>query len=240
MPRRVDHGERRKQIIDALLRVVGRDGLTSVTMRAVAAEAGMSLRLVQYYFDTKALLLHAALRHLERRSHDRWTARLAALPSLPSARDRVEHFLLEALPTDEESRVFHLVWTSYAVLAMTDPELARLPFVAGPDRVERQLAEMLRVAESRGELAADSIPETEAARLVTLGHGLGTSVLVGQRSAEDATAVLRYHLDRVLPMPVREASPTSLSSPTEATDDETHATKPGTGTNPDPKARAAR
>lgn len=240
MPRRVDHDERRKQIIDALLRVVGRDGLTSVTMRAVAAEAGMSLRLVQYYFDTKALLLHAALRHLERRSHDRWTARLAALPSLPSARDRVEHFLLEALPTDEESRVFHLAWTSYAVLAMTDPELARLPFVAGPDRVERQLAEMLRMAESRGELAADSIPETEAARLVTLGHGLGTSVLVGQRSAEAATAVLRYHLDRVLPRPVREASPTSLSSPAEATYDETRATKPGAGTNPDPEARAVR
>ncbi|MEY7973706.1 TetR family transcriptional regulator C-terminal domain-containing protein [Saccharomonospora xinjiangensis] len=136
------------------------------------------------------------------------------------------------MPTDQESRVFHLVWTSYAVLAMTDPELARLPFVAGPDRLERQLAEVLRMAESRGELAADSDPDTEAARLVTLGHGLGTSVLVGQRSAEAAMAVLRYHLDRVLPKPEREVSPISLSSSAEATYDETRATEPGTGTNP--------
>ena len=207
MPKRVDHAERRARIIDALLRVAGREGLAAVTMRAVAAEAGVSLRLVQYYFDTKADLLHAVLEDLERRSHERWNARLTALPSAPSTRDHVEQFLAEALPTDEPSRVFHLVWTSYAVLAMTDPELARLPFVAGPDRLERHLTETLRTAQQRGELVADTDPAIEAARLVTLTHGLGTSLLVGQRSEQEATAVLHYHLDRVLPRVERADQP---------------------------------
>ncbi|EHR62679.1 TetR/AcrR family transcriptional regulator [Saccharomonospora cyanea] len=231
MPRKVDHGERKAQIIGALLRVAGREGLAAVTMRAVAAEAGMSLRLVQYYFDTKAQLLHATLEHLEQRSHERWNARLSALSAQPSTRDHVERFLAEALPTDEDSRLFHLVWTSYAVLAMTDPELARRPFVSGPDRLERHLAEALRTAEERGELAPGADPETEAARLVTLEHGLGTSVLVGQRSAEAAMAVLHYHLDRVLPRSRKAAQPgTQASDPptssTESASGEVLATKP--------------
>jgi hypothetical protein len=32
------------------------------------------------------------------------------------------------------------VWTSYALLTMTDAKLAALPFIAGPDRLERLLS----------------------------------------------------------------------------------------------------
>ncbi|PRY01641.1 TetR/AcrR family transcriptional regulator [Allonocardiopsis opalescens] len=191
------HAARRDQIVQALVRVAAREGLHAVTMRSVAAEARVSLRLVQYYFDTKAGLTHAALDHLEHESAERWAERLAGLPAGAPARARVEAFLAEALPTDERSRVFHRVWTSYAVLAMTDPELAAQPFVAGPKRVERRLAEVLTRAQHDGELPADREPGAEAARLLALNHGLGTSVLVGQRSAEAAASILRYHLDRL-------------------------------------------
>ncbi|GAB3484352.1 TetR/AcrR family transcriptional regulator [Amycolatopsis cihanbeyliensis] len=192
MPKTVDHAERRAQIVAGLLRLAGRAGLHAVTMRSVAAESGVSLRLVQYYFRSKAQLMQAALEHLERESHRRWTDRLAGRAD---PRAVLEAFLVEGLPTDEQSRTFHLLWTSYAVLAMTDPELAEQPFVAGPNRLERQLAEVLRRARAGGELAANAEPDVEAARLLTLNHGLGTSVMVGQRTAEDATRVLRYHLD---------------------------------------------
>ncbi|TDD68693.1 TetR/AcrR family transcriptional regulator [Actinomadura rubrisoli] len=191
MPRTADHDARREQIADGLVRVAGRDGLHAVTMRSVAAEAGVSLRLVQYYFDSKAELMNAALRRLERLSRERWEARLAALPE-PSPRAFVEALLEEALPTDPESRAFHQVWTSYAVLSITDPSLAARPFVDGPDRLERQIAEALDGAIRRG---AD--PRTEAARLLALVHGLGTGVLVGQRSPAAALDVLRYHLDEL-------------------------------------------
>ncbi|MFB8061103.1 TetR family transcriptional regulator, partial [Kitasatospora purpeofusca] len=52
MTARVDHEERRRQIAEALLRIADTQGLQSASMRAVAAEAGVSLRLVQYYFET--------------------------------------------------------------------------------------------------------------------------------------------------------------------------------------------
>ena len=53
MPRRVDHVERRAHITAALLRIAATRGLQAVTMREVAAEAGLSLRLVQYYMNDK-------------------------------------------------------------------------------------------------------------------------------------------------------------------------------------------
>ncbi|WP_242901543.1 TetR/AcrR family transcriptional regulator [Actinomadura terrae] len=194
MPRTADHDARRAQITDGLVRVAGRDGLHAVTMRSVAAEAGVSLRLVQYYFESKAQLMNAALERLERLSRERWAARLAALPA-PSPRAFVEALLAEALPTDPESRAFHQVWTSYAVLSMTDPSLADQPFVDGPERLERQLAQALDGAVADGSVPPSADTATEAARLLALVHGLGTSVLVGRRTPESAMDVLHYHLD---------------------------------------------
>ena len=193
MPRTADHDARRAQIIDGLVRVAARDGLHAVTMRSVAAAAGVSLRLVQYYFESKAQLMNAALERLERQSHERWAARLQGLRD-PSAREIVEALVAEALPTDAESRVFHQVWTSYAVLAMTDPTMAAQPFVEGPDRLERQLTEILAGARVRD-------PQVEAARLLALAHGLGMSVLVGRRDPESAMGILRHHLDELFQAP---------------------------------------
>ncbi|WP_306362228.1 TetR/AcrR family transcriptional regulator [Nocardia sp. CC227C] len=197
MPRTPDHATRRAEIAEALVRVASRDGLHAVTMRSVAAEAQVSLRLVQYYFQNKEQLLIGALQHLEQRSHRRWARRLADLPDPPPPRAVIEAFLLEALPTDAPSRVFHLVGTSYAVLAMTDPLLAAQPFISGVDRLEQQLAAALADARTAGELAEHVDVMIEATRLVTLTNGLGTSILVGQRSVDNAVAVVRYHLEQL-------------------------------------------
>lgn len=61
-------GARRKaEIVDAALRVIGRDGIPGVSMRAVAAEASIPLGTVTYYFGDKEELIEAAfLRHAQR------------------------------------------------------------------------------------------------------------------------------------------------------------------------------
>src|SRR6266568_1615372 len=61
MPKQVDHDERRRQLTEALLRIAGTRGLRAVSMREIAAEAGVSLRVVQYYFTDKQALLDSAL-----------------------------------------------------------------------------------------------------------------------------------------------------------------------------------
>ncbi|MEA3055126.1 MAG: hypothetical protein QOD30_558, partial [Actinomycetota bacterium] len=48
MPRKVDHRVRRREITDAVIRITLTGGLHTATFREVAAEAGVSVRLVQY------------------------------------------------------------------------------------------------------------------------------------------------------------------------------------------------
>jgi hypothetical protein len=44
-------------------------------------------------------------------------------------------------------------------------------------------------------------PRAEATGLLAMSAGLGTSGLLGQRTAADAAGILRHHLDRLLPGP---------------------------------------
>lgn len=61
MARRHDPG-RRQRIIDAAIRVVGRDGIAGLSHRSVAAEADVPLGSTTYHFATLEELLVAALR----------------------------------------------------------------------------------------------------------------------------------------------------------------------------------
>ncbi|MEU9148134.1 TetR family transcriptional regulator C-terminal domain-containing protein [Streptomyces sp. NPDC048349] len=197
MPKRVDHEERRSQIAEALIRVAGRRGLHAVGMRDVAAEAGVSLRLVQYYFQTKENLLFHGLQHLTDRFTARVGARLAAAGPDPGPRATVEALLLASLPTDEESRTFHLLYSSYAMLSVTDEALAAQPFIDRPDAAESALTGLIRQAQETGLADREADARTEAVSLLAMAATLGTSILVGQRKPESAVAVLHYHLDRI-------------------------------------------
>ncbi|MCZ1011748.1 TetR/AcrR family transcriptional regulator [Streptomyces lydicus] len=199
MPKRVDHEERRTQIAEALIRVAGRRGLHAIGMREVAAEAGVSLRLVQYYFETKEKLLLHGLQQLTTGLGARIADRVRAAGHAPGPRGTIEAILLEALPRDEESRAFHLVYTAYAVLSVTDETLAAQPFIDGPDAAEDVVADQLERAREAGLTPPGTDVRTEAISLLALSAGLGTSVLVGQRTPDAAAAVLRHHLDRLFP-----------------------------------------
>ncbi|MFJ2731094.1 MULTISPECIES: TetR/AcrR family transcriptional regulator [unclassified Streptomyces] len=197
MPKRVDHAQRRTEIAEALVRAAARRGLHAVGMRDVAAEAGVSLRLVQYYFETKEKLLLFGLQHLTERFEERVAARVQAAGASPGPRAVIEALLMAALPTDDESRTFHFLYTSYAVLAVTDEALAAQPFIANPDAAEDTLTGLLRQARGADLTGPGIDARDEAVSLLAMSAGLGTSILVGQRSPESAAAVLNRHLDRI-------------------------------------------
>lgn len=194
---RTDNREtRRHDITEAVLRVMARSGLHAVTMRAVATEAGVSLRLVQHYFDTKQHLMHTTLRQLAEQMAQRLQARLT---STERPRDVLQAVLAEAVPTDERSRAFHLAYTSYAVLAVTDDTLAAHPFLSAPDAMEDFVTRQLTRARDDGDLAPGLDPRTEAVTLLATAAGLGIAVLAGQRTPSQATTILYGQLARLFP-----------------------------------------
>jgi len=98
---------------------------------------------------------------------------------------------------DFGARRRHVVYTAYAVLSVTDPTLAAQPLLAGPDAMENLFVAQLRAAQAAGDMPPELDVRAEAVGLLAMSAGLGTSVLLGQRGAADALAVLRYHLDRI-------------------------------------------
>ncbi|EFL19243.1 TetR/AcrR family transcriptional regulator [Streptomyces sp. C] len=55
--------ETRQSIVDAVLRIIGQDGIAAVTNRRIAKEAGVSLGSVTYHFATQHELLRESLLH---------------------------------------------------------------------------------------------------------------------------------------------------------------------------------
>jgi AcrR family transcriptional regulator len=198
VPRRVDHEQRRRQIGEALLRIASTRGLQSATMREVAAEAGVSLRLVQYYFHTKEQLLLAALAYLAEQLTERVSASIRALGPVTS-RNVVYGTLTAVVPTDEESVRLTRAYTGFYTLLFSEPEIGERHGAAYPDKLESMLATHIAAAQEAGEVAADVDPALAAAALLALTNGLGSSVLGGQRDGAAALRILNDQLGRLFP-----------------------------------------
>lgn len=196
MPKRVDHEQRRAQIADALLRIAAARGLQAVTFREVAAEAGVSVRLVQYYFETKEQLLVRSLGHLAARLDARVRRRAGELPAPLTRRQVVEVVLTSVLPLDEERRADALASTAAYAVALTDPALAAAG-VGYPESLVRYLGGVLVTAAETGELRAGVDPAVEAPLLLAVTNGLTSAVLGGMHPPEVAVALLGAHLDRL-------------------------------------------
>ncbi|EIV92363.1 TetR/AcrR family transcriptional regulator [Frankia sp. QA3] len=213
MPKRVDHDVRRREIADALLRVAATRGLHNAGFREVAAEAGVSVRLVEYYFETKEKLLLYGLRRIGEQFGQRVGSRLAGAAAAPSGRERLELVLLATLPLGEQSRPVYLVYNQYFALALTEPALAAQPYARDPDALEAWVVEQLRACQADGRLPPEVEVADEAVALLALTVGLGNAVL-GGRPAQDARRLLARHLDRLLGPPGDGARPGTTGNPT--------------------------
>lgn len=193
MPKQVDHTARRRAIADALWRVVARDGFEEVSLRRVAAEAGVSMGLVQHYFRTKEQMLLFALDTMEELAGARFAAELAALPDPPPPRAAVRAFLFQLLPLDEAQTEGHLL---YALLG------GALRYDQIGERLRTGMAQLHQyfVAQIAAVGHAPD-PEVAAATLLALADGLAAHVLVGYLTPAAATAALDGQLDAVFGAP---------------------------------------
>src|SRR3954462_1402508 len=103
VPRIVDPEARRTAVVDALFRVVRREGVEQASLRNVADEAGLAIGSVRHYFDSHDELLVFALRELEDRVEVRVRAGAERVRAAGTSAERgplVEALLGELLPLD--------------------------------------------------------------------------------------------------------------------------------------------
>ncbi|WP_214406918.1 TetR/AcrR family transcriptional regulator [Pseudonocardia lacus] len=98
MPKIVDHEARRREIIEAVWKLISSRGFQSVTMRELATAAGYANGALTRYFPDKDAVLRAAFR----RAYDATNERAAAAIGDRGGLAALRLLCLEIMPLDEE------------------------------------------------------------------------------------------------------------------------------------------
>ena len=159
-------------VLDGVLTVLARDGLGALSVRSVAAAAGVSPAQVQYYFRTRAELVSAAFE----RASDEFLAGLAALgPGEPSLH-RLRQLIWAWLPLEGDRQDRARVWLAYAATAATDEKLAAASAKLDADLRTWFTTEFETLART-GQVNPDVEPATRAAQALALIDGVTVQAL---------------------------------------------------------------
>ncbi|MFI7108316.1 TetR/AcrR family transcriptional regulator [Nonomuraea sp. NPDC050227] len=193
MPKIVDHDARRRHIAEAVHRVIHDRGMESVSLREVAAEAGMSMGAVQYYVTTKDQMLLLALERIGIWIGDRVTA-VAARQSTPL--EVLRATVLELLPLDEERSYLNRIGQAFQASSVVSENQAAA-MRTGYSSLLSFLAEQIRAAQTAGQLAAHLDAGKEASILYAFAQGIVNATLVGHYTPKEVAALLDHHLARL-------------------------------------------
>ncbi|MRG60119.1 TetR family transcriptional regulator [Agromyces sp. CFH 90414] len=197
MPRLADHDHRRRQITDAARRVVARGGLPAATFQSIAAEADLSVRLVQYYFGTKDDVLRATRQAVaaDAALHIASAVSEAADADAADPREVIRAILLEVLPVDAARRDDSMVLNAFFFDEITG---------GASDAPSRDAAGAANYLET---LVRDRIvltgtdrrtAEIDARLIVAAASGLAQAMLADRELAPQAGELLDRLLDRML------------------------------------------
>ncbi len=199
MPKEVDHDQRRNELADAVLRVVARGGVGSMTLREAATEAGWSTGALNHYFEGKRDMLEGALR----RAMHLIATQVREAHQLADSREALERMLTSVLPVDETRLGFARVWLSFCgeAIAMNDIRT----YLATSDVAWRHdLAAVIRRGQESGQFAPDLDPDWISDCLGALNDGMSIrTVLQDQRlTPRSARETVRSWIDALAPAPV--------------------------------------
>ena len=181
----VNSGEqvgRQSRILEAALDLLSRHGISGVSMRAVAREAGVALGLVNYYYDDKTSLIRAALHRVD--EHD---LKLVA-PDPSSAPDEQLRKALRRVAGAE------LLTTRYLSLRLHLWALAQ----ADEDYAEINAAAFDRYLDGLASLVSNAVPglpweqcRERAADIVVVQNGMWLTALLGIDKAAIQRSIAR-------------------------------------------------
>ena len=168
MPKVVDHDERREELLEAVWRVLARDGLNGTTIRSIADETGWSAGVLAHYFTDKEDILISALHLSHERIGARWEEKLEDLQGLAALRELV----MDNLPLDDEreleTKLELILWDRSVASEETRTALTHRGSPTLIERLEKLVAE----AQAAGEISTDEPSGEVAERLLGLIDGL--------------------------------------------------------------------
>jgi AcrR family transcriptional regulator len=188
----VDAGERRRDIAEAVWRVIRRDGLSGASVRNVAREAGTSMGSLRHWFATQDELLHFAMTLVVERARGRAEAAAALGGPLPA---RLLRVLEETLPLDEERQAETEVWLALTARALVDPRLAELRDRSATE-LQALCGSVVRALGAAGQTRPGLDLDLEGERLYAVLDGLAVHAVTRPSAlpADRVREVLAAHL----------------------------------------------
>lgn len=185
--------QRRAQVLDAAESLLAVHGYDALRLRDVSRAAGVSIGLIQHYFDTRDGLLLETMRAASERRVRQWTE-LAGSAASPAGKVRA---LIDGAIGDQHRSV---IWIEMCAAATRHPEL--LPDVHRTQAAwQRALTQALTDGVRDGSLPHTMSPEVTAELLIRLIDGFLLDTAVGT-GAPAATArrldLLREAAGRIL------------------------------------------
>jgi len=174
MARAVDHAERRESFAAAALRVIMRDGMAGLTVRAVAAEAGFTTGALTHYFNSKDQLLIEASELSARLVRERMERAERAHPAM----EAIRRVIALALPLTAETRGYWRIWLAYWERSSYDDDVARVMRLRYAEWRGRLRTIILR-AQQEGDVAASVDAREAAEAMIALVDGIGVQVVLG-------------------------------------------------------------
>jgi DNA-binding transcriptional regulator YbjK len=168
MPKIVDHDLQRVKFAEAAMSLIARDGLEGVTMRAVAAEAGLSYGSLFHYFNSKDELLMHAVRHstsLQTKRINEYTSKYSGLKAL-------EHLLCDDAIITESTRDDWMVWLTFLYKAALQASFATA-YAELIDGWQARITGLLEDAQQAGEIRSELDVEFEAMAIWAYSAGIG-------------------------------------------------------------------
>jgi AcrR family transcriptional regulator len=198
MPRHADPHERRRQVADALLRVVEAEGLDAASIPRIARELGATTGLVQTYFRSKDELLLFAAEHLGELLRARVAAALMRCADAPLADRLLQAMAVLANADGSEQDGEGRIWLAFLARAVYHPALHDL-HVSGAREIRDQCRMAFELAQRQGEIDASLDIDAEAAALAAFADGLAVQRVLEPdvMTKETAIDLLRRYLDRV-------------------------------------------
>lgn len=193
VPMLIDHEQRRAELAEAVWQVMRKQGVSAISVRSVAAEAGLSTGSLRHIFPSKAEMLAFSMELVHQRFTERAEAhRAAEEPDLVA-------WLAEMLPLDDDRRLEMDVNLGLLADAGANPDLLRMrrATTAGVHEVCR-LA--LRHPGIRPRLRADLELDREVPRLAVLVDGLAFQLRSDSEllTPDDAVRMLTEHVAGLL------------------------------------------
>lgn len=194
MPKIVDHEAQREIFSQAAMRLMARDGLEGVTMRAVANEAELSYGSLFHYFDSKDDLLKHAIRQLTSSQ----THRVNEYVSQFSGLKALEHLLCDDAIINESSRDAWIVWMTFQYKVALQPSFAEMHSEMIDGWLER-ITQLLSDAQQAGEINATLDIKTEAMAVWAFSAGVGQLGLLHPESlpAKLQKQLITSYLDKL-------------------------------------------